>query len=98
MDRTMKNAAYLTLLLAWTLWTRTISPSSDTWSAAPGLGSQDKCLASVKDKLDMWKQFKDAKFEKNTVTFTGNNSSMSYVCLPDGEDPRKPKAAKPPAK
>jgi len=58
--------------------------------AAPGLASQDKCLASAKDKLDMWKQFKDAKFEKNTVIFTGNNSSMSYICLPDGEDPRKP--------
>ena len=92
----MKKAGYLMLLLTWTLWTRTISQTSDTWSAAPGLASQDKCLASAKDKLDMWKQFKDAKFEKNTVIFTGNNSSMSYVCLPDGEDPRKPvKAPKP---
>ena len=86
----MKKACYLTLLLLWTLWTRTISPTSDTWSAAPGLGSRDKCLASVQDKLDMWKQFKDAKFEKNTVVFTTNNSSMTYVCLPDGDDPRKP--------
>ncbi len=94
----MKKACYLTLLLTWTLWTRTISPTSDTWSAAPGLASQDKCLASVKDKLDMWKQFKDAKFEKNTVIFTGNNSSMSYLCLPDGEDPRKPAKAPKPAK
>lgn len=52
----MKIAGYLALLLTWTLWIRTISPSSDTWSAAPGLASEDKCLASVKDKLDMWKQ------------------------------------------
>lgn len=89
----MKKAGYLMLLLTWTLWTRTISQTSDSWSAAPGLASQDKCLASAKDKLDMWKQFKDAKFEKNTVIFTGNNSSMSYVCLPDGEDPRKPAKA-----
>jgi len=94
----MKKAGYLLLLLTWTLWTRTISQTSDTWSAAPGLASQDKCLASVKDKLDMWKQFKDAKFEKNTVIFTGNNSSMSYVCLPDGEDPRKPAKAPKPVK
>lgn len=94
----MKKACYLMLLLAWTLWTRTISQTSDTWSAAPGLASQDKCLASAKDKLDMWKQFKDAKFEKNTVFFTGNNSSMSYVCLPDGQDPRKPAKAPAPVK
>jgi hypothetical protein len=94
----MKKAGYLALLLTWTLWTRTISPTSDTWSAAPGLASQDKCLASAKDKLDMWKQFKDAKFEKNTVFFTSNNSSMSYVCLPDGEDPGKAAKAPKPVK
>lgn len=91
----MKKACYLTVLLTWTLWTRTQSPTSDTWAAAPGLGSQAKCEASMKDKLDLWKQFKDSKFEKNTVTFTNNNSSMTYVCLPEAEDPRKAKAAKP---
>ena len=48
----------------------------------------------MKDKLDMWRQFKDAKFEGNTVTFTSNNSSMTYLCLPESEDPRRP-AAKP---
>ena len=85
----MKKACYLTLLLTWTLWTRTQSPTSDTWLAAPGLASQEKCEASMKDKLDLWKQFKDAKFEKNTVTFTNNNSSMTYVCLPEDQDPRK---------
>jgi len=46
----------------------------------------------MKDKLDMWRQFKDAKFEGNTVTFTSNNSSMTYLCLPEAEDPRKPAA------
>jgi len=94
----MKIAGYLALLLTWTLWIRTISPSSDTWSAAPGLASEDKCLASVKDKLDMWKQFKDAKFENNTVIFTSNGSSMSYFCLPEGDDPRKPAKAPKPVK
>jgi hypothetical protein len=94
----MKNICYLALAITWTLWTRTISQTADTWSAAPGLASEEKCLASAKDKLDMWKQFKDAKFEKNTVIFTANNSSMSYLCTPDGEDPRKPVKAPKPAK
>jgi len=53
------------------------------------LASQEKCQASVKDKLDMWRQFKDAKFDGNSVTFTNNNSSMIYLCLPENEDPRK---------
>jgi hypothetical protein len=43
----------------------------------------------MKDKLDMWRQFKDAKFSGNSVTFTTNNSSMTYLCLPENEDPRK---------
>ena len=95
----MKKACYLTLLLTWTLWTRTQSPTSDNWIAAPGLGSQAKCEASIKDKLDLWRQFKDSKFEKNTVIFTNNNSSMTYVCLPEAEDPRnKPAKAPKPAK
>lgn len=91
----MKRACCLALLLVWTLWTRTQTPTSDSWAPAPGFGTQEKCQASVKDKLDMWRQFKDAKFAPNSVTFTGNNSTMTYVCLPDAEDPRK---AKPPAK
>jgi hypothetical protein len=53
------------------------------------LASQEKCQASVKEKLDMWRQFKDAKFDGNSVTFTNNNSSMIYLCLPENEDPRK---------
>ena len=94
----MKKLCRLTLLLTWTLWIRTISPTSDTSSPAPGLPWEDKCLASLKEKLDMWKQFKDARFEKNTVLFSSNNSSMTYVCLPDGEDPRKPAKTPKPAK
>jgi hypothetical protein len=44
----------------------------------------------VKEKLDTWRQFKDAKFDGNTVSFTGNNSSMTYLCLPENEEPKKP--------
>jgi len=92
----MNKACCLTLLLTWTLWTRTQSPTSDNWVAAPGLGSQAKCEASMKEKLDLWKQFKDSKFGNNAVTFTTNNTTMSYFCLPEAEDPRKQaKPAKP---
>ena len=90
----MKKACCLGLLLAWTLWTHTQSPTTDSWVAAPGLASQEKCQASMKDKLDLWKQFRDSKFGKNSVTFTGNDSSMTYVCLPEAEDPRKAKTVK----
>jgi hypothetical protein len=89
----------LVFALTWTMWIRTQSPTSDTWNAAPGLPTQEKCAASVKEKLDMWRQFKDATFTDNSVTFTGNNTTMSYLCLPENEDPRKapkpPKPAKP---
>jgi hypothetical protein len=85
----MKKCGFV-LVLLWTLWTRTQTPTSDTWIAAPGLGSQAKCQASIKDKLETWKQFKDAKFSTDSVTFTSNNTTMIYVCLPETEDPRKP--------
>ena len=90
----MKKACCLGLLLAWTLWTRTQTLMSDNWIPAPGFGSQQKCQASMKEKLDLWRQFKDAKFGKDSVTFTSNNSTMTYYCLPDNEDPRKSKAPK----
>ena len=48
----------------------------------------------MKDKLEVWKQFKDSKFGKNSVTFTNNNTTMSDVCLPEAEEPRKAKPAK----
>lgn len=85
----------LVLVIAWTLWIRTTTPTSDTWNAAPGLPSSQRCAASMKEKLDVWRQFKDATFGENTVTFSGNNTTMSYYCLPETEDPRKPKPAKP---
>jgi hypothetical protein len=87
----------LVFALTWTMWIRTQSPTSDTWNPAPGFSSPEKCAASVKEKLDMWRQFKDARFSANSVTFTGNDTTMTYLCLPDNEDPRKapPKPGKP---
>jgi hypothetical protein len=83
--------------LAWTMWIRTQSPTSETWSASTGLPTPEKCAASIKEKLETWRQFKDAKFGVNSVTFTDNDTTMSYYCLPDTEDPRKtpPKPVKP---
>lgn len=85
----MKTWSYLGLLLAWTLWIRTQGPTVDSWSAAPGFATQERCLASMKEKLDLWRQFKDAKFTSNAVTFTESNTSMTYYCLTDSEDPRR---------
>ena len=85
----------LILMLAWTMWIRTQTPNSDTWNPAPGFANQQKCAASIKEKLDLWRQFKDAVFSENTVTFTGNNTTMSYYCLIDSEDPRKARPTKP---
>lgn len=86
----MKKVCTVCLLLLWTLWTRTQTATSDSWVSQRGLASQQKCEASVKEKLDTWRQFKDAKFDGNTVSFTGNNSSMTYLCLPENEEPKKP--------
>lgn len=85
----MRNSCCWTLLLAWVLWTRTQAPAADSWIAAPGFPNKEKCEASIKDKLDLWRAVKDAKFSKNSVTFTTNNSSMTYLCLPEAEDPRQ---------
>lgn len=89
----MKNCC-LVFVLAWTMWIRTQSPTADTWNPAPGFQTQQRCAASVKEKLDVWRQFKDAIFAENSVTFTGNNTTMTYFCLPENEDPRK--AQRPP--
>lgn len=89
-DRRVKiKTGGIIFVLAWTLWIRTQTPTSEIWNAAPGLPSQEKCAASIKEKLNTWKQFKDAVFDGDSVTFTGNNSTMHYFCLPDTEDPRK---------
>jgi hypothetical protein len=85
----MKRYCCLGLLLAWTLWIRTQGPTADSWSPAPGFATQERCLASMKEKLDLWRQFKDAKFTANAVTFTETNTTMTYYCLIDTEDPRR---------
>ena len=88
----MKKSCYLAFFLAWVLWTRTQGPTADSWVGAPGFLNQEKCLASMKEKLDLWRQFKDAKFTPNAVTFTDTKTTLTYYCLRDTEDPRrKPK-------
>jgi hypothetical protein len=88
----VKTGCCLVLILAWALWIRTQGPTADSWAAATGFANQEKCLASMKEKLDLWRQFKDTKFTANAVTFLDTNTTMSYFCLPDTEDPRrKPK-------
>lgn len=87
----MRNSCCLLTLLMWVLWTRSSGLAPDSWTGTSGFASEETCLASMKEKLDTWRQFKDAKFTKNSVTFTGNNSTLTYVCLPDNEDPRKRK-------
>ena len=90
----MRKYCCLLLLLMWVLWTRSSGPAPDNWTGTSGFASEEKCQASMKEKLDTWRQFKDAKFAKNSVTFTGNNSTLTYLCLPENEDPRKRKAKK----
>ena len=53
--------------------------------------SEAECAANMKEKLDIWRKFKDAKFTGNSVTFTENKTTMSYMCLIENEDPRKTK-------
>ncbi|MGE5820155.1 MAG: hypothetical protein ACM37Z_19175 [Deltaproteobacteria bacterium] len=85
----MKSLYYGILLIGWVLWIRTQGPAVDDWSGLSGFTTEEQCLANLKEKMDTWKQFKDAKFAKNAVTFTGNNTTMTYQCLIDSEDPRK---------
>ncbi len=53
-------------------------------------------MANMKEKLDLYRQFKDAKFTGNAVTFTENKTTMSFYCLPDSEDPRRKPVTKRP--
>ncbi|MGH7783204.1 MAG: hypothetical protein ACREO5_05110 [Candidatus Binatia bacterium] len=85
----MKKYHGLVLLLAWVLWTRTQSPTNDSWTALTGFPTQERCAANLKEKLDVWRQFKDAKFGDNSVTFTDNKTTATYICLTDTEDPRQ---------
>ena len=79
----------MAFLIVWVLWTYTRGTNSNGWSAASGFASEEKCLANMQEKMATWRKFDDAIFTKNSVTFTGNNSSLTYLCLPDTEDPRR---------
>ena len=85
----MKKYCYWVVLIAWVLWIRTQSPTSDSWNALPGFGSREQCAANIKEKLAVWRQFKDAEISDNTVTFTDNSTTMIYICLNADEDPRR---------
>jgi hypothetical protein len=88
----MKKFCHLGVMIAWVLWIRTQGPRADSWNALPGFQSREQCAANIKEKLAVWRQFKDAVIGENTVTFTGNNTTMTYICLSDDDDPRrKPK-------
>lgn len=92
----MKKFCYLAAIIAWVLWIRTQSPKADSWNALPGFQSRELCAVNAKEKLAVWRQFKDAVISGNTVTFTDNNTTMTYICLSDDEDPRrKPKPLAP---
>ncbi len=84
----MKKLYYGVILLGWVLWIRTQGPAVDDWTGVSGFTTEQQCAANQKEKMNTWKQFKDARFDRNVVTFTGNNTTMTYECLPDNEDPR----------
>jgi hypothetical protein len=92
----MKKSCSLALLLAWVLWARTQGPTVDSWTGTSGFQNQEKCMANMNEKLDIWRQFRDAKFAGNSVTFTENKTTITYYCLPDSEDPRRTPPAKKP--
>jgi hypothetical protein len=92
----MKKSCVWAFLLAWVLWTRTQGPATDGWTGASGFQNQEKCMANMKEKLDLYRQFRDAKFAGNAVTFTENKTTMSFYCLPESEDPRRKPATKRP--
>ena len=85
----MKKYCYWGVLIAWVLWIRTQSPTADSWNALPGFESRERCAVNAKEKLAVWRQFKDAVISDNTVTFTENNTTMTYICLSDDDDPRR---------
>ncbi len=84
----MKTSCAIVLVLAWILWIRTQGPGVNSWAALTGFANQKQCLANMREKLDVWRAFEDARFTANAVTFTDTNTTMSYLCLPDTEDPR----------
>lgn len=93
----MKQTVFL--LLAWVMWIHTQGPKTDSWSQIAGYAGERQCIESLDEKLGTWKAFNDARFNGNSVTFTGNKTTMTYICLPESETPRKNEARKrPPAK
>ena len=90
----MKKSYSLVLLLAWVLWARTQGPTADGWTGTAGFQNQEKCMDNMKEKLDIWRQFRDAKFAGNSVTFSENKTTINYYCLPESEDPRRKPAPK----
>ncbi|MGH7827717.1 MAG: hypothetical protein ACREQ7_21395 [Candidatus Binatia bacterium] len=84
----MMKSCCLGLLIVWVMWIRTQGPATDSWAGVPGYLTRERCLASVKQKLDVWRQYKDAIFAENAVTFTGNGTTFTYLCLPESDDPR----------
>ena len=87
----MKRSCSVGLLIVWVLWIRTQGATTDNWTQQAGFISETQCATSMKEKLDVWRQFKETKFNGNAVTFTDTKMTMSYLCLPDTEDPRKGK-------
>ncbi|HWO40450.1 MAG TPA: hypothetical protein VNO43_01450 [Candidatus Eisenbacteria bacterium] len=84
----MRKGCCFAAALAWVMWIRTQGPGTDSWSGVSGHPTRERCLASVRQQLDVWRQYKDAVFSENAVTFTGTNTTFSYFCLPETEDPR----------
>ena len=64
-------------------------PASDSWNALPGFRTRELCAVNANENLAMWRQFKDAVISDMTVTFTENNTTMTYICLSDDDDPRR---------
>ena len=92
----MKMSCSFALALAWVLWIRTQGPALDDWTGTSGFATETQCQANIKEKMETWRQFKDARFGNNFVAFTSTNTSMTCSCLPDTEDPRpKNKRRKP---
>jgi hypothetical protein len=91
----MKRSCLFAVALAWVLWIRTQGPNLDDWYGISGFATEAQCQASIKEKMETWRQFKDAQFGNNSVTFASNKTSMTYSCYPDSEDPRAKKPRKP---
>jgi hypothetical protein len=66
----MKGSRCALAVLAWVLWIRTQGPTVDGCSAVSGFATEQR-LGNMK------------RFAKNTATFTGDNTTVTNLCLPD---------------